>query len=166
VADGNGDPREVARQYHAAANAHDIPAMVALWEAGGTEVFPTYDRALRAPDELAAYYEIVFAAFPDVHWETLTITSEQQHVNVRSIMHATHVGTYEGLVGTGRRFALDTIDFFEISDGRITHNEVLFDGLASLRAVGAMPPLNSRRERALKATFNALTRTRKLVRRR
>ena len=104
----------------------------------------------------------MFTAFPDVHWETITIASDEHRVVVHSVMHATHIGRYEGLAGTGKTFAIDTIDFLEIRNGRITHNEVLFDGLASLRAVGAMPPVNSRRERALKAAFNALTRARGL----
>lgn len=157
-------PRDVAAQYHVAANDHDAEAMVSLWEPGGTEVFPTYDLVLRAPDELRQYYEeVVFPAFPDVWWETITITTHEHHVVVRSVMHATHLGLFQGMIGTGKKFALETIDFLQIRDGRIVHNKVLVDGLASLRAIGAMPPANSRRERLLKSAFNTVTRIRRRV---
>lgn len=160
---GNQDvnPRDVAAQYHAAANAHDARAMVSVWEPGATDVFPTYDLVLRAPDELRQYYEeVVFTAIPDVWWETVAITTHEHHVVVRSVMHATHVGLFQGITGTGKQFALETIDFLQIRDGRLVQNEVLVDGLATLRATGAMPPVNSRRERLLKVAFNTLIRIR------
>ncbi len=135
--------------------------MIALWERGGVEHFPTFQQSFRVPDEFAAHFRSLFEAFPDVQWDILSITQDAELVIVRSRMHGTHLGTYQGIIATGNSFAVETIDFLQIRDGRILHNHVLFDGLAVLRQIGVLPPAGSRRERTLRRAFNILTRVRR-----
>lgn len=160
--DTQNDARNLAEAFLKAANAHDVDAMTAMWEPGAAENFPTFEQSFRVPDEFAAHARSVFDAFPDVQWDILSITQDGEHVVVRSRMHGTHLGPYQGIAATGKPFAVDTIDSLQISDGRIVHNDVLFDGLTVLRQLGVLPPAGSRRERVLQRAFNALT----LVRRR
>ena len=156
--------RDVAERFLAAANAHDIDAMISLWEPGATEHFPIFQESFRVPDEYAAHFRSLFAAFPDVQWDIVSITQDADRVVVRSKMNGTHHGLYQGITATGKPFSVDAIDFLQISDGRIVHNDVFFDGLTVLRQIGVLPPAGSTRERMLKRASNALTRVRQTVR--
>jgi steroid delta-isomerase-like uncharacterized protein len=155
------DTYEIAERYLRAANAHDIDAMVALWTPGSRETFPAFGQTFRVPDEFAAHFRALFDSIPDVSWKITSITADTEGAVVRSTMTGTHVGEYQGLSGTGRRFEVETADFLQIAGSRIVHNDVLFDGLAVLRELGVLPPQGSKRERAMQATFNALTRARR-----
>ncbi len=149
--------RHVAEEYLRACNEHDINKMVTLWEPGGIERFPTFDQAFSVPDGFAAHFRSLFVAFPDVHWDILSLTQDDERVVVRSLMQGTHLGPYQGLEATGKCVAVDTIDFLHITDGRIVQNDVFFDGLTVLRQIGAMPPAGSKRERTLQTAFNLST---------
>lgn len=135
--------------------------MVALWEPGAVEQFPTFEQSFRVPDEFAAHFRSLFEAFPDVQWDILSVAQDAELVVVRSRMHGTHLGIYQGIIATGKAFEVETIDFLQIRDARIFHNNVLFDGLAVLRQIGLLPPAGSRRERTLQRAFNILTRVRR-----
>lgn len=158
------ETRQLAEHFLAAANAHDIDAMIAMWEPGGVEHFPTFEQTFRVPDEFASHFRSLFDAFPDVQWDIQSITQDPGLVVVRSRMHGTHLGPYQGITATGKPFAVDTVDFLRVRDGRIVRNDVLFDGLAVLRQIGVLPPARSRRERALQRAFNAMTRLRRRLR--
>lgn len=152
--------RQIAERFLAAANAHDVEAMISMWEPGAVEHFPTFEQSFRVPDEFAAHFRSLFNAFPDVQWDILSISQDAELVAVRSRMHGTHLGPYQGIAATGKSFAVDTVDFLHIRDGRIAGNEVLFDGLTVLRQIGVLPPAGSRRESMLQRAFNLVTRLR------
>ena len=60
------------------------------------------------------------AAFPDVHMEIVTLVAEGDTVVGRFRCSATHLGTWQGVAPTGRRFeGVDEVYFFTITDGRI-----------------------------------------------
>lgn len=158
------EARQIAERFLTAANEHDIDAMIAMWEPGGVEHFPTFEQSFRVPDEFAAHFRSLFDAFPDVQWDIVSITQDAELVVVRSRMHGTHLGPYQGIAATGKSFAVDTVDFLRIRDGTIVGNEVLFDGLTVLRQIGVLPPARSRRERTLQRAFNLLTRLRHRLR--
>lgn len=160
----SSETRQIAERFLAAANAHDIAAMIAMWEPGGVEHFPTFEQSFRVPDEFAAHFRSLFDAFPDVQWDIQSITQDTELVVARTRMHGTHLGPYQGITATGKPFAVDTVDFLRVRGGRIVHNEVLFDGLAILRQIGVLPPAGSRRERTLQRAFNLLTRLRHHIR--
>jgi hypothetical protein len=70
------------------------------------------------------------------------------------------MGRYNGLAGTGRTFAVDVADFIRITDGRIASNHVIVDAMTTARQLGALPPIGSRREGALRGILNAKIRIR------
>lgn len=155
----------VVSRYFEAANRHDAATMAACWRPGGEEHLPALGLRLVAPDGLQAHFRGLFAGVPDV---TFTI---QDHavgdglVAVRSTMSGTHRGRYNGMVGTGRRFDVDVTDFIRLEGDDITGNHVVVDALSTLRQLGVLPPLNSRREAALRSLFNSLTRLGHVLRR-
>lgn len=148
---------EVAQRFLDAANRHDVEAMASMWEPGGVENFPTLQQSYRVPQEFSAHFRALFQSFPDVQWDSVSITADDDLAVVRSTMHGTHLGHYQGLTATGKTFSVDTIDFLRVRDGTIVQNDVIFDGLTVLRQLGALPPAGSRRERALQLGFNSVT---------
>ena len=150
------EAREAAERYLAAANVHDIDGMTELWESGGIENFATFGQRYRVPEGFVEHLHSLFSAFPDLHWEIISITTDGELAAVRSRMRGTHLGRYQGMAATGKRLTVETVDFLCIRNGKIVQNDVFFDGLTSLRQVGALPPTGSRRERALQRGFNLL----------
>lgn len=155
--DATSGVRQIAERFLAAANAHDIEGMVSLWEPGSVETFPTFGETYRVPDEFTSNFQSLFDAVPDVSWEIVSITTDADRAVVRSKMSGTHLGTYQGIDATGRHFTVETIDFLQIRDGKIVHNDVVLDGLEVLRQLGVLPPAGSRRERAMQKSFNTMT---------
>ena len=155
--DTTSETRQIAERFLAAANAHDIEGMVSFWELGAVETFPTFGETYRLPDEFASNFESLFKAVPDVSWEIVSVTADGNRAVVRSKMSGTHLGTYQGIARTGRQFSIETIDFLQIRDGKIVHNDVVLDGLEILRQLGVLPPAGSRRERAMQKGFNTMT---------
>lgn len=155
--DASAETRQIAEHFLAAANAHDIEAMISLWEPGGAETFPTFGETYRVPDEFASNFESLLEAVPNVSWEIVSITTDADRAVVRSKMSGTHLGAYQGIARTGRHFTVETIDFLQIRDGKIIHNDVVLDGLEVLRQLGVMPPAGSRRERAMQKGFNTIS---------
>jgi predicted ester cyclase len=59
-------------------------------------------------------------AFPDVHMEIVALVAEGDVVAARFRCSASHIGTWRGHAGTGRRFRnIDEVYFFTIHRGRI-----------------------------------------------
>lgn len=147
------EAREIAKRYLAAANAHDIEAMVEFWEPGGQERFPPFEDSFRIPDEFSVHMASLFRAFPDLRWTTISLTGDGELVAVRSTMEGTHLGPYRGITATGKAICVDTVDFLTIRAGKIISNDVLFDGLSVMRQTGVLPPTGSLRERTLQKAF-------------
>ena len=60
-------------------------------------------------------------AFPDVHMEIVQLVEEDDTVVGRFRCSATHLGTWQGVPATGRRFErVDEVYFFTVTDGRIS----------------------------------------------
>src|SRR4051812_21355209 len=146
-------------------NSHDITPLRPYWTAGTVERLP--DRTCRGGDEVAAYFDGLFAAVPDVHMEVLHLAADGDAVFVRWHLTGTHTGTaWAGIETTGKRIELDGIDHFTVRDGTIVSNFVVFDQMDVGRQLGLLPPDGSSPDRALKAAFNAKTKIAEAIRER
>src|SRR3954447_21544106 len=146
-------------------NAHDVPGLRELWVADGVERFP--DRTCRGGDEIAAYFDALFAAVPDVHMDVIQLAADGDAVFVRWHLTGTHTGTgWAGIETTGKPIELDGIDHFTVRDGTIVSNFVVFDQMDVGRQLGLLPPDGSAPDRALKAAFNAKTKIAEAIRER
>jgi predicted ester cyclase len=151
-------PQDVVTRYFAAANAHDPAGMAACWQPGGMEVLPALGLTLRAPDGLESHFTDLFSGIPDVTFQVIEQAATCNLVCVRSTMQGTHLGSYNGLAGTGRPFAVDVVDFIRVAGGLIASNHVVVDAMSTSRQLGVLPPTGSRPERVLLGVFNTLTR--------
>ncbi len=155
---------ELIRWAFAQLNTHDVSALKQFWTAETYERFP--DRECRGADEIAAYFEGVFAALPDFHMEIVNVAEQNDDVYVHWHLTGTHSGAaWSGIEATGKRIEMDGIDHFVLRDGNVVSNFVVFDQTQFARAVGLLPPDGSAADKAMKAAFNARTKLLQRLRR-
>ena len=160
----NATNAELIRWAFEVINSHDITPLRAYWTPETVERFP--DRTCRGEAEIAAYFDGLFAALPDVHMAIEHLAADGDAVFVRWHLTGTHTGTaWAGIEPSGTRVELDGIDHFTVRDGTVVSNFVVFDQMDVGRQLGLLPPDGSGPDRALKAAFNAKNRVAEAVRR-
>ena len=87
-------------------------------------------------DGLVAVLTYYFAAFPDLHYTIQDIVADDDKVVVRLAMTGTHEGDYEGIAGTGKSFAVEEVDIFDVIDERIAGYRIVWDELGFRRQLG------------------------------
>ena len=85
---------------------------------------------------LVAVLEYYFTAFPDLHYELEDLVADGDKVVVRVTMTGTHKGDYAGAPGSGKTFAVDEVDIFDVVDGRISGYRIVWDELGFRRQLG------------------------------
>jgi steroid delta-isomerase-like uncharacterized protein len=98
----------------------------------------------RAPetgrDKFRRAIEGVMSAVPDSKWTTLRLVAEDELV----VCHNTWSGTYEGKLfrgiptPQGRRFSVEHVHIYRITDGRIADHWVVRDDLGMMLETGAI----------------------------
>ncbi|GAA1595076.1 hypothetical protein GCM10009789_56420 [Kribbella sancticallisti] len=105
---------------------------------------------LYTPDQAAAARHWIApfrTSFPDVHMDTIELVAEGDVVIGRFTCTATHTGTWLGHPPTGRRFvAVDEVNRYRISDGRIAETWTLEDNLDRLTQL-RIPPATNQEDR-------------------
>ena len=76
-------------------------------------------------------------ALADVHIEVVDVFGEGDYVISRVIIHATQVGTFQGIPATGRRFALEAISILRLENDQLVEHWECSDFRGLLRQVGA-----------------------------
>jgi ketosteroid isomerase-like protein len=150
-------PGTLAAQLFERLNAHDVAALRGYWKADTEQRFP--DGTRRGPDEIAAWFEDLLAASPDLRVDVVSLAERGDEVLVRWRARGTHTGgPFQGIAATGNAFVVDGADHFVIRDGRVVSNFVIYDQMQFARAVGVLPVDGSAPDRALRTAFNAKTR--------
>lgn len=157
-------PEELVRWTFARINDHDSASLRPLWT-NAVEYFP--HAICRGPDEIAAYFDEVFAAMPDdFNLEIAKLMADGDEVFVRWLMTGTFNGrNFQGIAATGSRIEVSGVDHFVIRDGQIVTNHVNFDQMSFARQLGLLPPHNSLADKGLKTLFNLKTRAVKAIKR-
>ena len=149
----------VARRYFDAIAARDLDAAVAMWADGGREnVRGQVD--VTAPEGVRSYIGGLLDAVPDLRFEILSTTTQDDHCAVQWRLTGTFAGpgSMLGLQPTGHPITVEGIDLLTIRDGLIQSNDVFPDSIAVPRQIGMMPPQGSTADQRMMAAFNAKTR--------
>jgi len=151
-------PGRVARLYFNALAARDVDAMADCWAEGGIDHIAPLNRDLRAPDELRSFFSQTFTAMPDWRSEVLDLVAARNQAAVRWRATGTFCGgPFEGIEPTGSRIELEGLDLLTVEDGKIQHNDAYYDSAQFARAVGLLPPADSKMEQRMAGAFNART---------
>jgi steroid delta-isomerase-like uncharacterized protein len=79
------------------------------------------------------------AGFPDSRISIESCISEGDTVVSRWTLTGTHQDEFQGIPATGRPVRFTGIEFNKVTDGKIVEHWSMFDNLALLRQIGAMP---------------------------
>ena len=78
-------------------------------------------------------------AFPDWHSTQEELLAEDDRVAERWTGRGTHQGEFQGIAPTGKQVAVPGFVFYRLASGKIAEFRGLFDGLALLHQLGAIP---------------------------
>ena len=122
----------VRRFWDEVANAHDTSKIADIladdFRLGG-------DDGLNR-DGLTAVLNYYFGAFSDLHYTIEDIVAEGDTVMARLVMTGTHDGEYDSQPPTGRKFQVEEVDGFIVTDGRIVSDRIVWDELGFRRQLG------------------------------
>jgi len=76
------------------------------------------------------------AAFPDLNARIVRIVADDRLVAVHLIADASHSGTFQGALPTGRRWSSSCTAIYEVEDGRIVDFWLTWDLLDILEQLG------------------------------
>jgi steroid delta-isomerase-like uncharacterized protein len=79
------------------------------------------------------------AAFPDCRIAIDACAAEGDTVVTRWTLTGTHLGEFQGIPPTGRKVVFTGIEYNRVSGGRITEHWSMYDNVALLRRLGALP---------------------------
>jgi hydroxyacylglutathione hydrolase len=149
----------VARRYFDAINARDLERAVGMWAPGGREHVRGQVNAT-APEGVRDFIGGMLEAFPDLHFEVLSTTTEDQRCGVQWRLSATYAGPahFNGVAPTGDRIELEGVDLLTVQDGLIQANDAFSDTMSVPRQLGLLPPQGSAAEQGLTGAFNLKTR--------
>ena len=93
----------------------------------------------KGPDGERAFAGMFLAAFPDLHIAVEDAFGCGDKVAARCRFSGTHTGDFMGIPATGKAFAIGTMNFFRVRDGKITDNWNQNDMLGLLQQLGVIP---------------------------
>ena len=97
------------------------------------------------PDPLqgpAGYLEIIGmmrGGFPDIQWTLEEMIAEDDKVAARFTMRGTHQGAFFGVPPTGKKIAVQAMNFYRLSGGQFVEERGQPDLLGLLQQIGAVP---------------------------
>ena len=83
-------------------------------------------------------YVLLFDIFPDWDFKTEELLIDGDHVAERFTATATHVGEFLGIAGTRRRFQVQGVRMFQLTDGLVQHERRIYDFTAMLIQIGVL----------------------------
>ena len=130
-----------------------------LWAEGGRDNIRGQMDVL-APEGVRAFLGEVLDATPDLLFEVLSMTTQDERCAVQYRISGTFAGpgSLSGIQPTGDRFVIEGIDLLTVSDGLIQSNEAFPDSISLPRQLGMIPPQGSLADQRLTGAFNAKTR--------
>ncbi len=150
---------EIARAYFACVTARDPDGMMEFWTPGGQGHIDGVAE-LVAPDSYSAWFNALFASFPDWRVEVISVTAEGDRAAVHWHATATFNGSanFDGIAPTGAPVDVTGIDLMQTKDGKLVELWAYSNPMELARQVGVMPPQGSFPERAMFGALNLKTR--------
>jgi len=158
---------EVARSYFEAVGRRDLDAMFSHYEPGSVGEIHGLVR-LVVGENYRDWFDGLFRAFPDWHFEIVDIIAEGARASVEWRARGTFNGTarFEGMEPNGAKVDIRGCDVITVRDGKMVGLDAYMNGAEIARQLGALPPQGSVAERGMTAALNLKTRATELIRKR
>jgi steroid delta-isomerase-like uncharacterized protein len=118
----------IVREHMESENRHEFDATMATFDHPRYEIVPTGD-VYDGADEVAEYFRITRAAFPDQRNENTTLHVADDAVIAEFDLLGTHEGELRGIAATGKSFScrVCALFLFEPDGDHIVCERVYFD---------------------------------------
>jgi steroid delta-isomerase-like uncharacterized protein len=129
---------EIVRRFEHAFADNDVATIDELCDPGLVDHNPVPGMGSTLADfkaTIAGYKN----AFPDLSVEVGAIIGEGDTVASRWVGTGTHQGDLPGIPATGKRVRIEGMNFYTLSNGRITEVWTQYDGVGMLQQLGVMP---------------------------
>jgi predicted ester cyclase len=134
VADAQG--REaIVNEHMRLENGHDFPACIDTFHHARYEVLPSAE-VFDGPEAVGGFLETNRKAFPDFVFSPTRVMGGPDAVLVEGRFVGTHLGTWRGLLATGRQVDFPMALVFEFDDDKMVNERVYFDLNSPLQQLG------------------------------
>ncbi len=117
--------------------ARDAGALAAGHHAHGTLDSPMFGRR-EGRDAIRKSYEALFTTFPDWDYQGEELLIDGNRVAEPFMVDATHVGSFMGFDGTGRKFRIQGVRLFTMEDTLVLHERRMYDFTGLLIQIGVL----------------------------
>jgi steroid delta-isomerase-like uncharacterized protein len=93
----------------------------------------------RGPEEIRQFFELLYAAFPDLRVDVHDVIGEGDLLAARVSYSGTHQGELLGIPATGRYVQTDGVDFFRMQDARLAEHWGGADSTSLFQQLGVLP---------------------------
>ncbi|HKN05471.1 MAG TPA: ester cyclase [Buttiauxella sp.] len=94
---------------------------------------------LTGPDGYLEVIGMMRSGFPDIQWTLDEMVAENDKVAARFTMRGTHQGQFFGVPATGKTIAVQAVNFYRFSEGKIVEERGQPDLLNLLQQIGGIP---------------------------
>ena len=101
---------------------------------------PGRPEPMRGPAGYLAIIGMMRSGFPDIQWTLEEMVAEGDKVAARFMMRGTHKGLFFGVSPTGKKIAVQAMNFYRLSGGQFVEERGQPDLLGLLQQIGAVPP--------------------------
>jgi steroid delta-isomerase-like uncharacterized protein len=133
------DLEHTLEEWAAGWSTHDIERVLSLYTDDCTYEDVPLAVVNHGKDELRAFGERVFDAFPDLQIELTAHFAARDSAMLEWTMSGTHRGDLPGMPATGKPFSLRGASALQLEDGRIIRNSDYWDMATLLTQLGLMP---------------------------
>jgi steroid delta-isomerase-like uncharacterized protein len=104
---------------------------------------PTHG-GVKGQNEMRSELAMLHTAFPDIHFYVEDLFADDERVAARWVARGTHLGDFLGYPPSGRRFWVEGIGSYRLTNGKLVENLVNEDSLNLLIQVGVIQPPTAR----------------------
>jgi predicted ester cyclase len=130
--------KQLVRRAVEALNAANVGAAEELYHADYVNHEAGPGRP-RGPEAARHTMTFLHGTFADFHLEPLDVVAEDDLVVVRAQASGRQVGEIDGFAPSGRRFSVQHVHIFRVTDGRISEHWGCRDDLGAARQMGLVP---------------------------
>jgi steroid delta-isomerase-like uncharacterized protein len=94
---------------------------------------------LNSVEAFKQFFAGFIAAFPDVKAVIHKQVAEGDTVVTHKTFHGTHKGEFRGIPPTGKKVAIELIDIFRISGGKLMEHWAVVDWMSVMQQLGISP---------------------------
>lgn len=158
------DAGQVAREYFSQVRRGNPAAQRDAYAPGAVIEVPGILHEA-SPEDLIAYFEEMWAAFPDFRFEALDVVAEEDRAACHWRITGTFAGPgrFQGFEPNGARVDVRGVDYVQVRGGRIVRNDAYTDGMTIAQQLGLLPPKDSPQQQRMTQLMNVRTKAARLL---